>query len=172
MADMRRLYAELDSLDTEALIRVQKRVGARLSQTGLEAARAEEALSSPELFVLATFADYVKKAGLGVEGVERLRAASNFPAFRQKIGGLWEFIEKQKCNQNEKRLLIRFGFQLLHEHITKSSNIAADARTLMNWVHRMPAVFDAHFPGYGRNGLLGLVVKRKLKNPNKEDSDG
>lgn len=166
-----KLYKELDALAPDDLVRVQKRIGARLSQSGLEAASADAALSSPELLVLAILADYVKRAGLGFEGVERLRAASNFPAFRQKIAGLWTFLERQKCNQNEKRVLLRMGFEMLHEHITKTSGMAADARTLMNWAHRMPAVYDASFPGYGKNGLLGLVVKRHTKRGANNEGD-
>lgn len=170
MTEKKKLQAMLNALTDDEVANVAKWAGARLSQAGLGAPTAEAALSSPELFVLASLADYVKRAGLGFEGVERLRAASGFPAFRQKIAPLMAFIEKQRCkNQNEKRLLLLFGFELIHEDITRLE-IAADARSLMNHVHRMPAVFDSNFPGYGAQGYLGMIVQRRVKGVN-EDED-
>lgn len=159
----------LDALTPEDVVRVQKRLSARLSRSGYEGVTAEDALSSPELFVLSALADYSQRAGIGVEGVERLRASKNFPAFREKVAGLNKLLDRQKdLDQRQRRLLLMFGFELLHEDITRNATVAASARTLMDWVHRLPAVFDSHFPGYAANGLLGITVKRQLKGVNEE----
>lgn len=165
---LKELLAGLDKLTPKERTRVQARLNA-LRGTGQSAGvTADAALESEELFALSVLADYVKRAGLGFEGLNRLRASSNFPAFREKLPGLMKFIDKQGCNQNEKRVLLMYGFEMLHENITRL-NIAADARALMNHVHRMPAVFDASFPGYGHNGFLGMLVRRRITGANEED---
>lgn len=101
-----------------------------------------------------------------------LEKTGDFAAFRRKIvgdrgtqtlenryGSLHSFFKTVIArNRVKRRALIKVAVRCLYQDIVRM-NGAANARTMMAQVHRLPAVLNASFPGYAKAGILHLVVR-------------
>lgn len=88
-----------------------------------------------------------------------LRRSSQFPAFAVKAEALGRFLAQHALTQVQRRALLAVGIDLLYRDLARTG-MSVTSRTLMSCVHQVPGVLDKAFPGYGRAGLLGMIVGR------------
>lgn len=90
----------------------------------------------------------------------QIRRHANYPSFRDvKAPALMAYVRETKLSKNEQRALLSLGIELLYGNMQKIG-VPITPTVLMNSVHRIPAIFDLHYPGYYDSGLLSMIVKR------------
>lgn len=99
--------------------------------------------------------------------------AAQYREFRRKLDveGLstWLYNAAGK-NQITMRGLVHLSVELLHDRLIEMG-IPVSATTIMNHMHRVPAVLNQSFPGYAQSGLLHLVIREHHKDERRERSD-
>ena len=157
----------LNSLSGEELDQVASKI-ALLKANPFGASRPATATNAAtnghdELLLLA-ICEFFEAQGLEKCYPAMLRRASGYTAFKQKVEPIVAFLAKgagrDSLTRTELMALFRLGISLLHQNM-QSMQIAVSTRTMMNQIHRMPSVIELSFPGYARQGLLRLVIKRK-----------
>ena len=88
-----------------------------------------------------------------------LRRSSQFPAFAAKAEALGRFLAQHAPARAQRRALLAVGIELLYRDLARAG-MSVTSRTLMSCIHQVPGVLDKSFPGYGRAGVLGMVVGR------------
>lgn len=100
---------------------------------------------------------------MGVEftSVKTLSISSEYKTLAEKAPEVMQFIRQAVKARNQQRALLSLGITLLYENMTKAG-YTTTARSLMNNIHRLPSIFNQHFPGYAKAGMLGMVLKEKV----------
>lgn len=91
-----------------------------------------------------------------------LRKHPHYSLFKTRCSDLMPFFRAAVATRNEQRLLLELAMELLYKELTEMG-IAVSCRTMMNHVHRIPAVLNKHFPGYAASGLLSWILKTTRK---------
>jgi len=118
-----------------------------------------------ELF-LSVLCDFFEAQGLEKYNPSMLRRSHGYAAFKDKVEPLVVFFIRGMGSTPLTRAgllaFFRLGITLLHRNMHEM-NVSVSIRTVMNHTHRIPSVIEQSFPGYARNGLLGLIIRRKEK---------
>lgn len=130
---------------------------------------ANTALDPDELWVLSTIADFMFSVRADVTSMEMLRQSTDFPGMVQKVPPLMAFLNREKMDRVQRRMLLGIAFEILYEEKTRLG-AACSSRVIMRELHRVPALIDSQFPGYARNGLLPFIV-RAYSNRGHADED-
>lgn len=112
--------------------------------------------------VLESLCMMMRKVGVEQAQVSVLKSTTGYKSFADKCPAVIEFIVSAFPANHEhrgvhERGLLQIGLRLLYEDLRRMG-IAVSARTLMQHVHRVPAVVNAAFPGYAESGLLHKIV--------------
>lgn len=119
--------------------------------------------------VLRAICDFMTYSGLETPPFGALCRSPLYRAFNDKCPALGLFIGE--CNRIERQALLVVGIELLYKNLAQIG-IAVSARTLMSHIHRVPAVINKSFPLYAQNGMLRMIVrKRVLRRENHEPQD-
>jgi hypothetical protein len=98
---------------------------------------------------------------LGVECYyKQLLDESKRPTVRDKLQAVREWLERAGKDKSTRIALLRMGLPLLYADLGWM-DVAVNGATIVRYLHRLPAVFDRHFPGYARIGLLSIIVEGK-----------
>lgn len=152
----------LPELDRGELELLRTRINALLHLKGSEpdaAPLTDQPLPPTDdaLFLLASISDVLRQNGLEFADVSMLQRSNSFASFRNKTPGLMEYLSNAAQMRQHQLAIFRLGVWLLYKDMT-SRGLAVSARTLMNSVHRVPAVINAAFPGYASSGMLHLIL--------------
>jgi hypothetical protein len=120
--------------------------------------------ASIEDLLLEEIVSFARGKGIEFLSVERLRASSNMPTARAKLSeGLEDYI-RSACSGNrvEHRAFIKLAVSLVFKEMA-DLRLAASARTILNYIHRIPAVVNKSFPGYAASGMLHIILNRNQR---------
>lgn len=148
----------LTQLTQSELDQVKMRVGSLRSLPNPNEQTPSADLSTGEVWVLQVI--FRTALSLGIEGATRPLPTSDLAGLRAKLPGLITFLKQADGSRIHWRMLLSIGVELLHEDLTRQQ-IPTTAVVLVRHIHRVPAIIDKHFPGYARNGLLGLIIRSK-----------
>lgn len=162
---VQRVLAELPHLTRDELEQVRSHIGLlrNLGPSEVDTTRTAESKNDGDRqadLTLSAIAQAMRDAGVEYIAPHALRRGSNFPAFRDKMPALFQYLTLVGSEQVQQLALLRVGIQLLYDNLT-AMNIAVSGRTIMQHIHRIPAVINQAYPGYASGGLLKLVVGRK-----------
>ncbi len=119
-----------------------------------------QAQSNPDdNLVLDAIVRTITSLGMGPCNAAVLRNGQQYPAFAKKLPRLIEYLDKVTRDRQQQMGLLDLGFELLYHDLTKMG-VPISAWTMMNHIHRLPAIFDLHFPGYARAGMLGMLFRK------------
>ncbi len=108
--------------------------------------------------VLDAIARTIISLGMGPCNASVLRKGQQYPAFSKKLPQLIEYLDNATKDRQQQMGLLDLGFELLYKDLA-SMHVPISAWTMMNHIHRIPAIFDLHFPGYAHAGLLGMLFR-------------
>lgn len=77
---------------------------------------------------------------------------------------LGPFLAAQSPDRLVRAAIARHGVALLADHM-RGWGVPVSASTLARNIDKLPAVLDAHYPGYGAAGLLARAVTRGPRRP-------
>ncbi len=141
----------LPQLSSKELARIRHEVTALMGTTPTQ-------IESDDVLVLDAIARVITTLGMGPCNASVLRKGQQYPAFAKKLPQLIEYLDKVTKDRQQQMGLLDLGFELLYEDLA-SMHVPISAWTMMNHIHRLPAIFDLHFPGYARAGMLGMLFR-------------
>lgn len=121
----------------------------------------EESSSSPEAQALDAVHTVLKGIGVELTQPPLLRKRANMPAFREDLKAVMAFLENNGAplTRIERQTLLNFGVELLYKNMTEMG-VPISGTTVIRHFHRIPAVFNAAFPGYASAGLLRMIIRK------------
>lgn len=159
---LKQVLALLPLLSPEELQEVRARAGflGKMSSPKHAAKMQEEYAGDDVTLVLDVLCDVARSVGVDVVAPHVLRKSQQLRDARQKIAPVLEFIRAHARGPVRERALLRTGIRLLYDDLVEMG-FPVSARTLLSHLHRLPAIFDRHFPGYARSGILGIVIRER-----------
>lgn len=161
---------QINDLTRADLQRAHDHIKVRLAHGVAAEGRATKAESVVQS-VLGVIVDECRRSGLDqMSSPALLLKAAGFRLFKVKIEeqGVGDFLSNSALNNKVKaNALTRLSVNLLIKDL-QSMGVAVSARTLMNHIHRLPAVLNKAFPGYAAAGLLHLVLGTEISNVRQE----
>jgi len=123
-------------------------------------ARASERLEldGDARWVLGCVIETFKLANQDIEHEAALRRSKGYDAFAEKVSTLMVFLRKASSSKAVRRGILMTALRLQYESLTRDM-MHMSARDMISVVHRVPAVLDAHYPGYAEAGFLHLLVR-------------
>lgn len=99
--------------------------------------------------------------GFGRVSLHQLQGAA--PRYSQTSAQLWAFARTAMPDGKrvEHLAILRLGVRMLYKNI-EDQGIPITHNIMMRQLSRLPAVVNHGFPGYARNGFLGLVVRSNI----------
>ena len=152
--DLHDVMARLPHLSATELTTLSARVKALQQVAGN--APAETTLADT---VLETISEVLRGYGVDMASAMMMKRSHNFGAFSDKIPGLTAWMDQITRNRIEQRAVLTIAVDLLYQDL-KHLTLPITGRTMMNHIHRIPAVMDASFPGYAKYGLLRMLIRR------------
>lgn len=162
MSDLEAVLAALPQLSPDERAAVEARLKAlRALSGGLPAPEAQDSASpAPTDDAVGEVAESIARVVLRKSG-ERVAAAGlrrvAGAGFREKAEGVVAFAGSHAPDRVRRRALLDLGVGLLYAAILEQGG-SASSRTLMQQLHRLPAILDEAFPGYASAGLLRMVI--------------
>ena len=158
------LLAQVPSLSPLQLTKLRAAIQARKQLGGvafkdIEPHHIPKANATDDGMLLNTLLKAVPNAGFGVD---QLRGLSAYKSFSAKTQDLLDFFNRISGDTMEQRVLMGIGWRLL-AHQIRNEGLVVSGGLLLRHAHRIPAVLDFHFPGYGEIGMLKLVLRHDLK---------
>lgn len=150
----------LPKLSTAELKTLQDRIKA-LQQFNGHSHDEESSSSSPEAQALDAVHEVLKGIGVELTQPPLLRKRANMPAFREDLKSVMAFLENNGAplTRIERQTLLNFGVELLYKNMTEMG-VPISGTTVIRHFHRIPAVFNAAFPGYASAGLLRMIIRK------------
>lgn len=153
----------LGSLPNEELQTLRAAVTALLSMRGAGGA-APAADVAPENYgqdVAGLLNEVLSERGMQMLPLEQI--AKVVKDYRGVSARLWAFARRAITDGKrvEHLAIIRLGLRMLVDNI-ESQGIPITHAVVMRQLDRLPAVVDWGFPGYTKNGFLGLLVRSGL----------
>jgi hypothetical protein len=109
-------------------------------------------------FVLEAVAATLASQGLEHTPPAMLMKSPAYPAFKEKLPGLMQYLAGAASTRTQQRALLELAVKLLYKNLNEM-NLAISARTILSHIHRIPAVMNQHFPGYAQAGMLSWIVR-------------
>jgi hypothetical protein len=156
MSDLQRIIEALPHLTQTELKSVKVRIGFLLkvgNQTDVET-------STEELLVLDAIVSVLSSMGLEFPQVHLLKKRSN-PAFREKVGSLFKYLNHSGLVRIEIRGLLLVGVKLLVDNM-KGGSLPISGGTIMRNIGRIPSLINQAFPLYAESGILHMIVRRNV----------
>lgn len=161
---------QINELTRSDLQRAHEHIKVRLAHGIAAKGKATKAESMVQS-VLGVIIDECRRSGLDqLSSPSHLLKAAGFRLFKTKIEeqGVGDFLSTSALNNKVKaNALTRLSVNLLIQDMERMG-VAVSARTLMNHIHRLPAVLNKAFPGYAAAGLLHLVLGTEIQNVRQE----
>jgi hypothetical protein len=151
---------ELASL--ERRIKALRSLGSTVSTVDHAIQETANNLEDPEFFVLRCAAEAMQSIGADPCTTMPVLRRSVGPAFRAKLPGLMQYLRSASSRRVERHSLLYVGFHLLYKEMTQR-NYVVTTRTLLNHMHRIPAVVEASFPGYLHTGVAKWIRAPNVK---------
>lgn len=106
-------------------------------------------------------ADVLEAQGFGRMSIGQLQKAA--PRYSEVSAQLWTFARQAMPDGRrvEHLAILRLGVRMLIKNI-EAQGIPVSHAVLMRQLPRLPAVVTQGFPGWARNGLLGVVLRRPI----------
>lgn len=160
----------LPELSAQELSQVKTRVGSLVEVTKDTSETADEPdngrlKSHANLQVVEQICSAMNRHGLMTSVAIARRHVDANADVKRKINLAMTFIRKAIPDRRGQVIILNIGLDLLLENM-RSLGLAVTANTMLNHLHRLPAVIDQAFPGYAQLGLLKLIVKRKRERKN------
>lgn len=159
---LREIQDRMVGLDTSQLETVRS-FASMLIGNGLSAKSAPDEAKSEDMhrMLLEIICAQMKLVGADFSSHVMLSKTPAYRAFQRKLDEqLLEFMRAAvEKNRISLRALFSLAVDLLYQNLVAMS-VPVSARTMMNHIHRIPAVLNAAFPGYAAAGMLNLVVRR------------
>lgn len=114
--------------------------------------------------------DVTRSLGVGTF-MAQLQTTAKEKAVRQKIEEAKIFIERQARSKTERIALCRVGIRLLYDSL-RWMDVPVTGSVLLRHLHRLPAVFDRHFPGYAASGMLQMLIKAEMRDGRGQEERG
>lgn len=86
--------------------------------------------------------------------------AATGESYQEKIKTLEIFLSDPNMTKQERYTVLRLSADLLCQDL-QSNNVGLSPGTLCRCVHRIPMLINKAFPGYQRQGLLRMLMKRE-----------
>lgn len=113
-----------------------------------------------ELLILDAIVQTLESLGVEFTSSTTLQHRNAYSAFKKKAPDLLRYVKHHTKTRNEARKLLRWGAEMLYRDLTQMG-IAVSSSTIMNHIHRMPAVINKNMPGYATaGGIQWLLTKR------------
>jgi hypothetical protein len=157
--DLKRQIGSLSSRDQDDLVKFIK---AGRSLGGSNASpKKHDGRTSIEDVLLETISQYARDKGIEFVTVERLRASQQMKQAREKLAeGLEDYLRNAVAkNRIELRAFMKLAISLVFKEMAQL-RLSASGRTVLAYVHRIPAVINKAFPGYASSGMLHLIFQR------------
>jgi hypothetical protein len=116
-----------------------------------------------EPFVLEVIAKTLTDMGVECSSRHSLWRGDGSKEFKAKCPELMRWLRRVVRTRTEQRAVLKMGVTLLYENMVKAG-FPASARTVRNHIHRVPSVINQAFPGYAKNGMLALIVRKRDAN--------
>lgn len=107
--------------------------------------------------ILALIADYMRGRGVDFRPYQKLRETSAYSSFADKVNQLMQWDLFAGKSRVERDAFFRIGIELIHDNL-RAMGTPSSSTTIMAHFHRLPSIFEASFPGYIAEGLLGLIA--------------
>lgn len=110
--------------------------------------------------ILEILCDVMHKSGVEHTMPIALRNTNYYKPFVDKCPAVLEFFGGTTQARRSRIImvaLLQTGLRLLYEDLLRM-DVAVSSRTMMQHIHRVPAVINAAFPGYAEAGLLRRIV--------------
>lgn len=156
-----KLLATVSRMPVADLMQLQAAIKATLSLQGAAAPGDDthaSSLTSDEHWALSTLAEFARRQGKDIRGVNQLSATKHAAGFRRKVPGLMQYFAGLK--QNERSALFDLGLKLMSDQL-EFFGLGVNATNLMDHIHNLPRAIDKEFPGYKAMGILHMIVQRK-----------
>lgn len=147
----------LKDMDTEERLELRKALTALVGSNDKGATTTHKANGEGER-VASLVNEVLATTGAPYMPLDRLMGSAK--GYAQTAAMLWAFAcsALPHGQRVEHLAVLRLGVRMLVANI-EAQGIPATHMVVMRQLHRLPAVVDRGFPGYVRNGLMGLVVK-------------
>lgn len=109
-------------------------------------------------------------AGLGVERCNRsqLLGCAQYQSMRQKMPELMDYMRRGGSERVVLGAMLRLGIELLYRDLA-AQDVPISSRVMLNHVHRLPAIFNRHFPGYAEAGMLHWIIRQESGHVRQKD---
>ena len=150
----------LDNLSIDELILLEKEIQQKLKPARQFLPDVTSSSESNEANdVLSLICDVLQSMGVEYPVLSVLQRNAGFKAFKEKLPGLFRYLQKSGLNKNEQRAVLRVGILLLYENLMQMG-LPISAARVMQHTHRIPSILENQFPGYASAGLLRMLVSR------------
>ncbi len=105
--------------------------------------------------------NFMRSRGLELTSSTQLLKHHGARAFCNKVTDVMGYVRRTANTRQEHRKVLNLAIGLLYDNLI-AMNVAVSSVTMMNHVHRIPAVVNMSFPGYAQSGLLGMIVKQNV----------
>lgn len=157
MGALDEIVVRLPTLTPAELEMLRARISVLLSLSSGHVVREE---GNDAKWVLQSILDVLSAIGVEHVGVAALLRSPDYRAFSHKVPEVLRYLAKSNLQKNELHAAMRVGIELLYRNLVQIG-VTTTSRTIMQHFHRVPAVLNKAFPGYGEAGMLGWIVRRE-----------
>lgn len=156
----------LGHLSREEQIQLQGLLAKKLGHVALPPAAAHAGFVARRA-VVGQLLKFAKIIGLSEEDVtlpaiDRILARKVGMGAIPKCEALWEFISAQTDDRLKREALLQLGFRLHYDELRTWVNVVGIDQ-MLQFLDRVPACFDAQFPGYASQRLLEKIVSMRKR---------
>lgn len=108
--------------------------------------------------ILDVIAQFLESEGLEFTHPTIMRRHTMYTSFTKKVPGIMKYVRQGAVNRAGCRQLLIIGVRLLYKEMTQT-NVPTSSIRMMTYIHRMPTVINAAFPGYAVSGTLGRITR-------------
>ena len=115
------------------------------------------------LLVLSVIQAVMFSRGADMTTVAGLQRAAQYRSMADKVPALVGYLHRAGIKDRiEVRAILSIAVDLLYRDLTQMG-LTTSSRTIMQHLHRIPAVLNKQFPGYAKMGWLGMLLRTKQR---------
>ena len=148
--------AQLHTLDAMQL----RDISSRINLLSKSSTKAHDGKQEFGIRVLEAISSVMKKNNADAASVTTLRKSAAYASAREKVQDLQIYFEKISKSKLVQDQVLKESVGLLYYDLLSWQGVAVSCHTLLQQIHRIPAVLNRAFPNYAASGLLSKIVKK------------
>ena len=158
-----RVKQDLDQLSPESLQRVKWKIDRKLQKTKTQKGKETDSEESLFYSVLKDTLEYYCYGK--VMPYQTFKRGKFYKSYKEKFPVVQEFMQQHFPDAKlvERKMIYRTFSRLIIKRINQWEDVEVRIGTCAVNVDRIPSLVDRAFPGYAKNGLLSMLIKRSYQ---------